>query len=399
MSEHNLRQLLDQIEPCNLNKPFIFISYSNKDVARVWNDVFEFQRRGYNIWLDEKNVDTKKRAWTDDALEAIKDIYCSLVVFYVSRDSLISSSCYKELCMTIDNATKEHHSNMPIPFIAIDLENIGNIVDFGIRYSESILGDGNIEKDKKTERISTLNSFIRDFFDNNDKVRIHPWNEINRKKEYYEDIINNFPEKCKINEEKDLIESVSPKKELLDYINENEIVIADQKFEYTKTLVEAAEKNSVMSENNIGEEIHEEKKNNISRQSVIKAIGFANAYIGKKQIILSKSIEDKRVSNAMIYYGIGATKSNIVGMLDTSFLKNGKHGFLITEDRVYSDRFNFGLFIDLNKLIDIEKKNARIMITYSDQTFFIELKKTEEVIFHFLRKIKSMRINNIELYN
>ena len=69
-----MREILRKIKSCTVDKPYVFISYSSEDCECVWNDVYEFQRRGYNIWLDEKNLDKTKQSWKEDALYAIEDI-------------------------------------------------------------------------------------------------------------------------------------------------------------------------------------------------------------------------------------------------------------------------------------------------------------------------------------
>ena len=119
--------MLEQILPCNLNKPYIFISYSSKDRERVLEDVLEFQRRGYNVWLDDLNLDKTNPSWKVDALKAIESYYCQLVVFYVSRWSLTSDNCYEELCHTRHEDTIAYH-NEEVKYIAVELESIGNIV-------------------------------------------------------------------------------------------------------------------------------------------------------------------------------------------------------------------------------------------------------------------------------
>ena len=67
-------EILDKITPCNTEKPYIFISYSDRDRELVWQDVLTLQEYGYNIWLDQKNLDITKNSWKDDALNAISDI-------------------------------------------------------------------------------------------------------------------------------------------------------------------------------------------------------------------------------------------------------------------------------------------------------------------------------------
>ena len=82
-----LSDVLKAIQPCDMDQPYIFISYSAKDQERVWQDVLRFQQMGYNVWLDEKNLDKTQASWRSDALSAIRDMNCSLLVFYVSRNS------------------------------------------------------------------------------------------------------------------------------------------------------------------------------------------------------------------------------------------------------------------------------------------------------------------------
>ena len=60
--------ILDQIRPCDMDRPYVFISYSSPDKELVWQDVLTFQNMGYNVWLDERNLDKTKASWKDDAL-------------------------------------------------------------------------------------------------------------------------------------------------------------------------------------------------------------------------------------------------------------------------------------------------------------------------------------------
>ena len=119
-------EIIAQIRPCDMDQSYIFISYSAQDYVRVWEDVYTFQQLGYNVWLDEKNLDKTKASWTEDALAAISDLDCLLVVFYVSQYSLTSENCFRELCQTTAKDTTELHFG-PVPFIAVDAENVGNI--------------------------------------------------------------------------------------------------------------------------------------------------------------------------------------------------------------------------------------------------------------------------------
>ena len=145
-----ITEVLRQISPCDTQKPYIFISYSSQDKHLVWRDVLEYQRMGYNVWLDEKNLDKTKASWKEDALAAIEDMYCMLVVFYVSKTSLLSDACYRELSKTTDEFTAALHYG-PVKFIAIDVDEIGNIMDFTRELHQSVFQDITLPKETKSK--------------------------------------------------------------------------------------------------------------------------------------------------------------------------------------------------------------------------------------------------------
>ncbi|MBQ2726495.1 MAG: toll/interleukin-1 receptor domain-containing protein [Clostridia bacterium] len=190
--------MLEQILPCNLNKPYIFISYSSKDRERVLEDVLEFQRRGYNLWLDDRNLDKTNPSWKVDALKAIESYYCKLVVFYVSRWSLTSDNCYEELCHTRCKKTVAYH-NEEVKYIAVELESIGNITTYKNDVFDELMEDETVSLKERQMRAEVLYDFINDFFNtNNEKVRVHPRDEANRIIDYYTDVTAAFPDKTKI---------------------------------------------------------------------------------------------------------------------------------------------------------------------------------------------------------
>ncbi|MCD8105236.1 MAG: leucine-rich repeat protein [Lachnospiraceae bacterium] len=209
---NSLQSVLYEIKACDLDSPYIFISYSSLDSELVWQDVREFQRRGYNVWLDEKNLDKTKPSWREDAIAAIEDMECELVVFYVSANSLRSDACYQELSKTVDERTRAMHFG-PVKFIAVDAEPVGDITAFAQKVFRDIR-ESNLEKGERSRQALALDGFMRDFFNsNNEKVRIHPKNEVNRKIDYYDDITASFPDAARVFEpemdEKPEIEAVT----------------------------------------------------------------------------------------------------------------------------------------------------------------------------------------------
>lgn len=193
----SLQSILYEIRPCDLDSPYIFISYSSLDSELVWQDVREFQKRGYNVWLDEKNLDKTKTSWREDAIAAIEDMECELVVFYVSTNSLRSDACYQELSKTVDERTRALHFG-PVKFVAVDAEPVGDITAFAQKVFREIRGSS-LQKGERSRQALALDGFMRDFFNsNNEKVRIHPKNEANRKIDYYDDITASFPDSARV---------------------------------------------------------------------------------------------------------------------------------------------------------------------------------------------------------
>ena len=197
MEELSANGVLRQIAPCDIERPYIFISYSSADSDLVWRDVLEFQKRGFNIWLDEKNLDKTKSSWKNDALEAVQDIDCRMVVFYVSASSLRSENCYQEMSRTMQPTAVALHRG-PVKFIAVEVEQIGDIRKFSERVFEDIQESGQ-DKSTRQAQAMALDGFMTQFFNsNNEKVRIHPQNELDRKLDYYEEIVAAFPDKTRV---------------------------------------------------------------------------------------------------------------------------------------------------------------------------------------------------------
>ena len=191
-------EVLKKIRPCDMEEPFVFVSYSSLDSQRVWEDVLRFQQLGYNVWLDEKNLDKTKASWRADALEAIRDINCCLLVFYVSRYSLVSKACFAELGSTVEETTQATH-NGPVKFVAVDAEPIDDIIQFQQEVYTQVRSNKTFSKEEKTGRLVTLRQCIDQFFDsNNEKVRVKAYGLPNRKMDYYEEIVAAFPDESRI---------------------------------------------------------------------------------------------------------------------------------------------------------------------------------------------------------
>ena len=194
-------ELLRQIKPCGEGKNYIFVSYSSADRDVVYRDVLEFQRQGYNVWLDEKNLDKTKASWKQDALKAIQNWRCRLLVFYVSKNSLISRPCYDELMTTRDEVTRKLHGFKDLKFIAVEVERFHDILQYKEQTAQALY-NSEIDQDKCLDKINTLCDFVDHFFNgNNERVRIHARGSVGDDGRYYASILGTFPEEAKTPED------------------------------------------------------------------------------------------------------------------------------------------------------------------------------------------------------
>lgn len=183
----DLSALQRRLLPCDMEVPFVFVSYSAADKEVVWADVAELQRRGYNVWIDEANLDKSKASWKEDALKAIEDYNCALLLFYVSASSLTSQPCLNELDRTAAEATQETHLGR-VEFVAVDAEPVGDMGEFiaGLQRRIEQSDTSSQEKSRKTRILFRFTTHW--FHENNEKVRIHPRQEKNRVGDYYSDL-------------------------------------------------------------------------------------------------------------------------------------------------------------------------------------------------------------------
>lgn len=159
------------IYQCVQTEPFAFVSYSSEDAEYVHKVVAQLQYDGYNIWIDEPNLDKSKESWEQDALKAIKDIRCNVVLFFVSKNSLTSLACLSEVEYTSSPDAQITHLNQSVPLILVEVDPIDNLVTFRKNLHQTVLASPRFSKQKQEACITTLGKFGMLFPDNN-RVRI-----------------------------------------------------------------------------------------------------------------------------------------------------------------------------------------------------------------------------------
>lgn len=75
------------------SEPFVFVCYAHKDAAAVYADLVELDSNGIHVWYDEGIP--AGSAWRGEIAAAIKG--ASKLIFYISKASLQSSHCLREV--------------------------------------------------------------------------------------------------------------------------------------------------------------------------------------------------------------------------------------------------------------------------------------------------------------
>ena len=100
---------MNQPEPAySGHEPYMFVSYSHRDKAAVYAEIFSLQEMGFNVWYDE-GIDAGDE-WTDTLANAI--VGCVKCIYFVTPDSVRSEHCRREI-----NFTQYHE----IPVTAVHL--------------------------------------------------------------------------------------------------------------------------------------------------------------------------------------------------------------------------------------------------------------------------------------
>ncbi len=143
---------------------FYFISYSHRDYKDVYKDLLLLEEYGIKIWYDRGMVPGKD--WSEKAEEILSKYHCKGIIFYLSKNSLISPAIYQEI-----NIVKKWNK----PFFSINFEingvsrSVKDMLDFydiksknnknicSFFYEKNIFLGLETETSKKIEKIKLFN--------------------------------------------------------------------------------------------------------------------------------------------------------------------------------------------------------------------------------------------------
>ena len=125
-----IEQYKKEIKQCDMEKPYIFISYSKKDALRVYPLVNKLQEYGYNIWIDTRGLETAVgQNWQDSALYSIANDNCKAVFFMLSSHSLKSAPVFAEIMWALDGKPVDINHPRGITLKIVDTDGKYNLAD------------------------------------------------------------------------------------------------------------------------------------------------------------------------------------------------------------------------------------------------------------------------------
>lgn len=185
-----MKHLQNQLLPCDMEKPYAFVSYCSADSKPVWEDVVFLQKHKLNLWIDEPNLNKGNNSWREDALRSINNFNCEVVIFYISKNSLLSSACLQELSETLSDNTRKTHNGREVRVIVIEVERIYDLTAYLDGIFEG-LNNKPLTSAEKGKLSSILQGFREFFGSNNEKVRV----QVGSSDDYYKQIIREI-ERC-----------------------------------------------------------------------------------------------------------------------------------------------------------------------------------------------------------
>lgn len=110
----------NNIKACNMEKPFVFVSYSKQDAAKVYPLIEELQSYGCNIWIDKELNKTVGEDWQAGALGALRHYNCKAVLYFMSCNSLWSAPVCAELLFSASETVQDNNNGNPLKIIPIN---------------------------------------------------------------------------------------------------------------------------------------------------------------------------------------------------------------------------------------------------------------------------------------
>lgn len=123
--KEQMELLVNQIETCDREKPYLYVSYSIADGVEVYGDVLAMQKAGTNVWIDVPVNFNTGEGYNASIFSAIADKNCAGILFYLSETSMTSTQNAKEVAYARSTATQEGHGKA-LPVYIVELAEVAH---------------------------------------------------------------------------------------------------------------------------------------------------------------------------------------------------------------------------------------------------------------------------------
>ena len=108
----SIDQLTSDILPKSHQEDYYFVSYSHLDYREVLVDILQMEEQGLHFWYDT-DIHIGEN-WEHIAKSYISKFQCKGVIFYLSKSSINSPACNKEIKYVVDHGINYFSINLPL---------------------------------------------------------------------------------------------------------------------------------------------------------------------------------------------------------------------------------------------------------------------------------------------
>lgn len=111
-NSNSFADLNKEVLPRAYKEDYYFVSYSHKDYKQVMKDILLLEDQGVNVWYDSDMHIGEN--WEDVAEMYISKFHCKGIIFYLSKNSILSKACNKEIEYVLENNKQFFSINLPL---------------------------------------------------------------------------------------------------------------------------------------------------------------------------------------------------------------------------------------------------------------------------------------------
>ena len=111
-NSESIDQLTSDILPKSHQEDYYFVSYSHLDYREVLVDILQMEEQGLHFWYDT-DIHIGEN-WEHIAKSYISKFQCKGVIFYLSKNSINSPACNKEIKYVVDHGINYFSINLPL---------------------------------------------------------------------------------------------------------------------------------------------------------------------------------------------------------------------------------------------------------------------------------------------